>query len=147
VKDGEKIYLESAYFETNEDSYTEGELPHGSGSRWTDSDLGFDRCAGYGSVEDALKALMDKACFTFRIEDWEIDPCGEDDFGRLETDILVCADNSEATAGEIAQWKAGRIRLWNCRVCAHFVIRTDSRQLSASDAREFRLKAKRRKGA
>ena len=98
--------------ESNEDTYEDGEIPNGTGAWWSNKDI---PVPGYfNTIREALEAVCKANYFTFNPEWWEYDDYNNDFY----TDILVDVDNSEASEDEIARWKKGEMRLWNCRIHA-----------------------------
>ncbi len=98
---------------TEEDSYKDGILPNSSGSSWGEGDMGF-KSGYYRTIEDALKAVCEANYFDYDPDSWEY---FED--GQFNGQFMVDVNNSEATDGDIEEWKKGRKRLWCCDISVH----------------------------
>lgn len=133
----EKIYVRCFDCSTTEDVWEQGEVG-GTCSYWTNKDLGFaNPPQGFGSVEDALKAVCKSNCFDYKKENWI--SFGKDygeEYGRFDGDFLVDAENSEASESEKEEWKAGKKRLWACHACVQLEVRA-VRQMTEAEANEF----------
>lgn len=121
----EKIYVAGFWCDTTEDHWKTGEDPDGRGSSWGHKDLGFDTDRPFDTVGQALAAVCESNYFEYDPENW-IDfgkDCGEE-YGRFDGDVLVDNENSEASPGEIEEWKKGEKRLWNCHIVVRLEVRS-----------------------
>ena len=110
----ERIYVKRYFAETCEDSFEHGELPDSVGSSWSSKDLPVN--GRFDTIEEALKAVCEANGFDYNREDWLnwATEFGEDEAGRFSLSVLVDNNNSEASESEIAEWREGKTRLWNC---------------------------------
>lgn len=121
----EKIYVAGFWCDTTEDRWKTGEDPDGSGSSWGHRDVGFDTGRGFDTVGQALAAVCESNCFKYIPENWiDFGADFNEERGRFDGDVLVDAENSEASPSEIEEWKKGEKRLWNCHVVARLEVRS-----------------------
>ncbi len=97
----EQIFVESVYWESTEDVFSEGV-----------GDIGMpilqERNVGmYDSVEDMVNGLSRKFGIPSDLKKWQ---AFED--GRIDVQMLVDEENNEATERQIASWKKGEMKLW-----------------------------------
>lgn len=138
MNSNEKIFVTGFSCRSVEDVYNDGETG-GCTSQWGDSDIGMDIRVAYDTVEDALNAVAKANCFDIRKSDWMnfgVECTGEpEDFSRFDADVLVDADNSQATESQVASWKKGEIKLYNCHVYVWLEVRSVGRNLTEAEAR------------
>ena len=121
----EKIYVAGFWCDTTEDNWETGEDPGSRGSSWGHKDLGFDTSKGFDSVGQALAAVCDSNCFRYKKDNWiDFGADFDEERGRFDGDVLVDNENSEASPGEIEEWKKGEKRLWNCHVIVRLEVRS-----------------------
>lgn len=123
----EKIIVDFFWANSEEDSYENGILLNGESSCWSNSDIPVN--GNYNSVREALEAVCNANGFTFTINDWERDPCGDNPC-RFDTDIIVDGENCEATQNEIESWKSGNKRLWCCHLAVFLKVQSVPRDLT-----------------
>lgn len=109
----EKIYIRHYDATTTEDVFDKGEIGN-SNYAWDSKDNPVN--GRFDSVADALAAVCDKNYFTNHPECWTNwgKEFGRGEMGRFSFSTLVDVNNCEASESEIAAWKRGEIRLWNC---------------------------------
>lgn len=128
--DGEKIYIRSWYAQSSEDSYEKGEI--GGGASWSARETCFGKWGPYDSPADAVKAVCEANCFAFGPGSWisVYEETGDEaDLGRFDGDVMVDAENSEADDSDLAAWREGKTRLWNC----HLTVRLEVRRVRPLD--------------
>jgi len=126
--DNYKFIVSRFTAESNETAYEEGEI--GGGAFWTNRNIPVE--GEFDTIAEALEAVCDKHCFDFHLNWWEYDELNEDFF----TDVLVDNDNSEADEDDIALWKEGKKRLWNCRIHVK-IVKQAIVQISEEEAKNF----------
>lgn len=134
MKENEYICVGSYVAETYEDSWERGEQPKAS-AFWNSKDVPVT--GSFRSVEDALKAVCEANFLKWDKDAWQSfgRDCGED-FGRFDGCAMVDADNAEATASEVEDWKAGKKRLWALHLSVFLEVRT-TRELTEEEALAF----------
>lgn len=130
----EKVYVEYYEATCHEDIFDKGEQEEIT-SYWTHSDIPVK--GGFASIELALRAICNENYLAFDKRDW-INFAKEfgDEIGRFDGDILVDKDNLAATEDQIAKWKRGELKLYNCHFVAQLAVRA-VRQLTAEECMGF----------
>jgi hypothetical protein len=105
------MYQATIYFDSNEDSYTEGELPNG-GANWSET-LTAD-------TKEELKEQICEATYS-KWEDIEQEDINEyPDATEYWASYLSNDNEGEATKWEVEAWKQGKLRLW--AVSCHILV-------------------------
>lgn len=138
LKDNEYFYIKSYTCETIEDDYEKGEVGEfcscWDGKNFPSRDMKFK------TVDEALKQVLREQYYN-EIREWLnfFDESEyEHDRGRFDCDVIVDENNSEAYDGEIAAWKKGELKLYNCHIIVRIGIRSE-RELSDEDYKEIKL--------
>lgn len=140
MKDGERIYVNFFECRSVEDDWNDGESLTVDSS-WTSEDMSFSNpVGGFETVAAAIEAVCKANHFDYDREQWISfgAECGDkpEDFSRFDGDIMVDESNSQASRSEIEKWKAGKKRLWSCRVIVWLEVRT-SRDLTEEESNAF----------
>lgn len=138
LKENEYFYVKSYYCETVEDDYEKGEVGENC-SYWDGKDFP-SRDMKFKSIKDALEQILREQCYdeSNKWLDFFADSGDESDRGYFDCDVTVNENNSEAYDGEIAAWKKGELKLYNCHIVAHIGIRSE-RELSDEELQEYAL--------
>lgn len=113
--------------ESTEDIYDKG-CSLNSSSWWNEKNCPVKEDF-FPTIEDAIKGVCEANCFDFDLKNWDYDEYN----GEFYTDILVDVNNSEASPYEIDEWKAGRKRLWSCRLAVTVMKQTEPVPISEED--------------
>ena len=108
-----KFIVTSYTAQSEENSYRDGIISDHPSSFWDNRD-----CPAKGrfdTVADALRAVCKANCFDYDPDAWFVDEDGDNE-PYFIGDVLVDANNAEASPAEVEAWKKGECRLWNCRL-------------------------------
>ena len=128
--EGTKFFIESWSAESTEDNWEHGESLHVDSS-WDGKDIPVN--GNFDTVEQAIEAVCKANYFTFDPEDW----VAFKDESILHGDVLVDENNEEARDPDIAAWKKGEKRLWNCHLTVKVMKRTAPQPCSDEDLAGF----------
>lgn len=138
LKENEYFYVQSYSCETVEDDCEKGEIGENC-AYWDGKDFP-SRDMKFKSIKDALEQILREQCYdeSNKWRDLFTESGNEGDRGRFDCDVCVNENNSEAYDGEIAAWKKGKLKLYNCHIVAYIGVRSE-RELSAEDYGELKL--------
>lgn len=128
--EGTKFFIESWSAESTEDNWENGESLHVDSS-WDGKDIPVN--GNFDTVEKAIEAVCKANYFTFDPENW----VAFKDESILHGDVLVDENNEEARDPDIAAWKKGEKRLWNCHLTVKVMKRTAPQPCSDEDLAGF----------
>ena len=98
-----KEYLIKAYIDVYETSFTEGDLKNVN--NWNHKGL-----ITAENPKQALNIFIENELYFYNVDIYQDEEVG------ICTDVLVDADNSQASEQEIEQWKSGGITLYNANI-------------------------------
>ena len=139
LKDNEYYYVKSYSCESTEDDFGKGEVG-GVCAYWDGKDCP-SHDMKFKTVKDALNQILREQFYDEIEREWTdfFNETGEEvERGRFDCDVTVNENNSEAYDGEIAAWKKGELKLYNCHIIAYIGVRGD-RELSDEDYGEIKL--------